>query len=226
MSTLVYMKMLEQTPAKYDRGMRIVTLGRIDRIKRRIASTWIEPGQDVLEIGCGTGSLAALMVERGARVTGIDISEPMLAVARDSAPDAEFLHLTATEIDKLGSERFDRIVATLSLSELCEEEQQYVLRSARDLLKPGGKLIVADEVVPDSRWQRIPFYVVRWPLAALTFALTQNTTHALTGLAKRVEDAGYRVLDRESCLWGTLTLLVAQPALVEESKYDKQHRDS
>ena len=32
MSTTVYMKMLEQNPAKYDRGMRILTLGRIDRI--------------------------------------------------------------------------------------------------------------------------------------------------------------------------------------------------
>jgi ubiquinone/menaquinone biosynthesis C-methylase UbiE len=212
MSTLVYMKMLEQTPAKYDRGMRILTLGRIDRIKRRIASTWIEPGQDVFEIGCGTGSLAALMVERGARVTGIDISEPMLAVARDSAPDAEFLHMTATEIDKLGSERFDRIAATLSLSELSEDEQAYVLQAALNLLRPGGKLIVADEVTPDSWWQRVPFYVARWPLAALTFALTQNTTHALTGLPKRVEDAGYRVMDRESYLGGTLTLLVAEKA--------------
>ncbi len=34
MSTLVYMKLLEKTPARYDRGMRFLTLGRIDRIKR------------------------------------------------------------------------------------------------------------------------------------------------------------------------------------------------
>ena len=82
MSTLVYMKLLEQTPAKYDRGMRVITLGRVDRIKREIAAGWVEPGHSVLELGCGTGSLARLMTERGADVTGIDISEPMLAVAR------------------------------------------------------------------------------------------------------------------------------------------------
>ncbi len=210
MSTLVYMKMLEQTPAKYDRGMRILTLGRIDRIKRRIASTWIEPGQSVLEIGCGTGSLAALMAERGACVTAIDISEPMLMVARESALGVEFLHMAATEIDKLGSERFDRIVATLCLSELSEDEQAYVLRTTRDLLKPGGKLILADEVAPGTWWQRVLFYLVRWPLAGLTFAVTQNTTHALKGLVKRLEDTGYRLRDRTSYLLGTIGLFVAE----------------
>lgn len=106
MSTLVYMRMLERTPAKYDRGMRLLTLGRIDRIKREIASAWVEPGHSVLEIGCGTGSLAALLGKRGARIVGTDVSEQMLAVARDAAPDAKLIHLTATEIDRLGSGRF------------------------------------------------------------------------------------------------------------------------
>ncbi len=212
MSTLVYMKILEQTPAKYDRGMRILTLGRVDRIKREIASVWIQPGNAVLEIGCGSGSLAALMTNRGAQVVGIDVSEPMLSVARTSAPDAEFLHMTATEIGMLGSDRFDRIVATLSLSELSEDEQRYVLRATRGLLKPNGKLIVADEVRPDAWWQRIPFYCVRLPLAAVTLLLTQNTTHALRLLDSRLAAAGFRVASAERYLLGTLALVVAERA--------------
>ena len=137
MSTLVYMKLLEQTPAKYDRGMRVITLGRVDRIKREIAAGWVEPGHSVLELGCGTGSLARLMTERGADVTGIDISEPMLAVAREVAPAAKVMHLTATEIERLGESCFDRIVATLSLSELSEDELDYVLHASARLLKPA-----------------------------------------------------------------------------------------
>jgi len=82
MSTLIYMKILEQTPGKYDRGMRILTFGRIDRIKQEIALTQIEAGHEILEIGCGTGTLAAMMTARGAHVVGIDISESMLAAAR------------------------------------------------------------------------------------------------------------------------------------------------
>lgn len=210
MSTLVYMKMLEQTPAKYDRGMRILTLGRIDRIKHDIASTWIEPGHVVLEIGCGTGSLAALMTERGAHVTGIDISEPMLDVARGLAPKAEFLHMTATEIDQLEPGRFDRIVTTLAFSELSDAELEYVLRASLGLLKPGGKLVVADEVRPAAWWQRLVFYLMRWPLAVLTFLLTQNTTHALKDFEKRLEEAAYRVLFFDRYLMGALALIVAE----------------
>ena len=129
MSTLVYMRMLEQAPAKYDRGMRLLTLGRIDRIKREIASAWVEPGNNVLEIGCGTGTLAALMIGRGARVVGTDISEPMLAVARKNAPEAEFMHMTASELEGLEAGCFDRIVATLSFSELSDDELDHSLCS-------------------------------------------------------------------------------------------------
>jgi len=210
MSTLVYMKLLEQTPEKYDRGMRLLTLGRIDRIKEEIADRWIEPGQAVLEIGCGTGGLAARMAARGARVVAIDVSEPMLALARTTAPAVELHHMTAVEIGDLGAERFDRIVATLSLSELSEAEVDHVVRGAARLLRPGGRLVVADEVPPASGWGRLLATMVRAPLAALTFLLTQNTTHALKGLDGRLEAAGLRRVHRQDYLLGTLALVVAE----------------
>jgi demethylmenaquinone methyltransferase/2-methoxy-6-polyprenyl-1,4-benzoquinol methylase len=212
MSTLVYMKLLEQTPAKYDRGMQVVSLGRIGKIKQEIASAWIEPGHRVLEIGCGAGSLAALMTGRGAHVTGIDTSETMLAVARKTAPAAELHHLTAIDIDRFDEGSFDRIVTTLVLSELSEDEIGCVLRASLRLLKPEGKLIVADEVRPAAWWQRLVSYLVRWPLAALTFLLTQNTTHALRGLEARLEKAGYRIVSRKQYLMGTLALIVVEKA--------------
>lgn len=210
MSTLVYMKLLEQTPVKYDRGMRLLTLGRIDRIKREIAERFVGQGNTVLEIGCGTGALAALMSARGANVMGIDVSEPMLATARKAAPKAELLHMTATEIDGLGAERFDCIVSTLAFSELSDDEVDFVLRAARTLLRRGGKLIVADEVLPASWWRRIPFYLVRVPLAAVTFLLTQNTTHALRSFEDRLSTAGFQVGRVERYLFGTLALIVGE----------------
>ena len=210
MSTMVYMKILEQTPSKYDRGVRILTLGRIDRIKREIASSWVEPTHHVLEIGCGTGSLAALMSARGARVVGIDISDEMLAVARRNAPEAELIHMAATEIDGLGASCFDRIVATLSFSELSEDELDLVLHSSLGLLKPGGKMVAADEVPTRRWWARVLGCLIRWPLAVVTFLLTQNTTHALKRVEERFERAGFRVVSRKDYLIGTLSLIVAE----------------
>jgi len=210
MSTLVYMKILERTPEKYDRGMRILTLGRIDRIKLEIASFWVESGHHVLEIGCGTGTLAALMIARGAHVVGIDISEDMLTAARRNVPEIELMHMTATEIDKLGRNRFDCIVATLSFSELSEDEIAFVLRDSFVLLKAGGKLIIADEVKAPTWWKRFLARLVRWPLSMLTFLLTQSTTHTLKRLEERLEQAGFGIVIRKNYLLGTLTLIVAE----------------
>jgi len=204
------MKILEQTPAKYDRGMRILTFGRIDRIKQEIALTRVDAGHEILEIGCGAGTLAAMMTARGAHVVGIDISEDMLAAARRNAPEAEFIHMTATEINGLGEGRFDRIVATLSFSELTEDELDLVLRVSAVLLKPDGILVVADEVLPRQWWKRVLARLIRWPLAAITFLLTQNTTHALRMFEGRLGRAGFKVVNRKEYLFGTLALVVAE----------------
>lgn len=210
MSTLIYMKILEQTPGKYDRGMRIITFGRIDRIKQDIALSQVKAGDEVLEIGCGAGTLAAMMTARGAHVSGIDISESMLAAARRNAPEADFIHMTATEINKLGEGRFDRIVATLSFSELTEDELDLVLKASVVLLKAGGTLVVADEVLPLRWWNRVLARLIRWPLAAITFLLTQNTTHALRTIEDRLGRAGFEVASRKDYLFGTLALIVAE----------------
>ena len=215
MSTLVYMKLLEQNPAKYDRGMRILTLGRLSRIKKEIASSWIESDSQVLEIGCGTGTLAALISAQGSHVLGIDISEEMLSIAREHAPEAEFKHMTATEINGLGKNRFDCVVATLSLSELSNDELNYVLNSTRNVLKQEGKLVIADEVVPEQWWNRLIFYVIRWPLSALTFLLMQNTTHALKGFENRIQGHGYRLTHIKRYLLGSLALMVMEKCNAE-----------
>ena len=56
MSTYIFMKVLESTPCRYDRGIRILTLGRLDKAYDRLVSH-IKNGQRVLDLGCGTGAL-------------------------------------------------------------------------------------------------------------------------------------------------------------------------
>ncbi len=215
----VFMKWLETSPGDYDRGIRLLTLGHISAIKREIAEERVQPGDRVLEIGCGTGTLAVSMAKRGAHVVGIDVSPAMLAeaqkkVAAEGLQDQIALHrMDASEIDRHFEEQsFDVIVSTLVFSELNAMEQRYVLAAARRLLKPDGRLILADEVVPAGFWSRLAFYTIRLPLVLVTWLLTRTTTTALRDIGERLEHAGFRGYVVDSYLAGSLQLIVARPA--------------
>ena len=85
MSSFVWMKVLESAPERYDRGIRMLSCGRIEAAYERIAALVAAPGKRILDIGCGTGGVSLACAARGAAVTGIDIDAGMLEVARRKA---------------------------------------------------------------------------------------------------------------------------------------------
>jgi ubiquinone/menaquinone biosynthesis C-methylase UbiE len=214
----VYMKVLESAPERYDRGMRILTLGRWEQVHLDIAAH-LSPGDRVLDLGCGTGALAALLASKGVQVTAVDISPPMLSAAarllrEEGLADRVVLReLGAVELDAAFADAsFDAVASSLVFSELVEEEIEYTLAECRRILRPGGQLLVADEMLPDSTLGRVATFIFRLPFAMLAFLLTQNTTRRVCGLRERIERAGFRVLDVEYYLAGTLQLFVAGKA--------------
>ncbi len=201
MSAYVLMKILESAPSRYDRGIRLLTLGRLDAAYERLVSH-IQAGQAVLDIGCGTGALTLKAALRGAQVTGIDVNAQMLAIAQqrvDANDLAQRVQLREMGVAELGAEAassWDAVTSGLCFSELTEDELRHTLREVRRILKPGGLLLVADEVRPDTFAKRLLQALVRVPLALVAYALTQTTTHAVAGLPQRVEDAGLRIEEK------------------------------
>lgn len=203
MSSYVFMKFLESAPERYDRGIRLLTLGRIGDVYARVARLAASPGARVLDIGCGTGGLTLACAARGAAVVGIDINAGMLQVARSKpvAGTVEWMELGAVEIeDRFGQAAFDAVVSCLAFSELSPHEQTYVLNVVRSRLKPGGKLVIADEVPPPTAAGRFWHRLTRWPLALITYVLTQATTRPVSELVTRVRDAGFTAVT-ETRLW-------------------------
>jgi demethylmenaquinone methyltransferase/2-methoxy-6-polyprenyl-1,4-benzoquinol methylase len=210
----VFMKVLESAPERYDKGMRLLTLGRLEQVHADIASR-LRCGDTVLDIGCGTGALAVLLAERGCHVTGIDIAVPLLDQADERVRMlgvSERVELREMGVVDLATafldDQFDAITSTLVFSELSGDEIAYTLAECRRCLRPAGRLLVADEILPDSAAGRIATFLLRLPFAILAYLLTQNTTHRVAGLQAQVEAAGFKVLEIERYLAGSLQLFV------------------
>jgi len=104
----------------------------------------------ILELGTGTGETAAavLAVHPGARLVGIDESEPMLALAGDRLPGAD-LRVQRLE-DPLPEGAYDLVVSALTVHHLDDTGKADLFCRVRGRLRPGGRFVLADVVVPDD----------------------------------------------------------------------------
>src|SRR5919199_1705039 len=103
----------------------------------------------ILELGIGTGETARRVVGRhpGARLTGIDSSPPMLDEARVRLPAAD-LRVAQLE-DPLPEGPFDLVVSTLAVHHLDSAGKADLFRLIAAVLRPGGRFVLADVVVPE-----------------------------------------------------------------------------
>ena len=206
------MRLLESAPERYDFGIRLLSLGHIDRVYRRV--TELVRGPDVLDLGCGTGNLMMRLARLGVGVVGVDLSPEMLAVARNKILPGTTVSLVqagAVElVDHFPTGSFDTIVSILVFSELSDAEQVLVLHQCRSLLRPGGRLILADEVRAPTLWQRSLHHLVRIPLSVITYVLTQASTSPVGDLKAKLSGAGFSIIMEEANRLGDFALVEAE----------------
>ena len=199
-----------------------MTLGRVASLHAAVAAA-VPAGAETLEIGCGTGAVTQRLVERGARVTALDQSPEMLAQARarlalqlPHSPipglQPQWLERTACEIDALPERAFDVVVLSLCLSEMSRDERRFVLRAARERVRPGGRVIAADEVRPRKLGQRILHRLLRGPQWLLGWRLAGSVSRPVPDLAAELGEAGLVVQREQRWLFGGLALVVAEAA--------------
>jgi ubiquinone/menaquinone biosynthesis C-methylase UbiE len=110
----------------------------------------LEPGQSVLDIGCGTGLLAIAAKRRIGplgSVHGIDASPEMIARARKKARKAGVdVTFTNGVVEGLPfpDEHFDAVLSTLMLHHLPRAAREQCVREIRRVLKPGGRVLAVD----------------------------------------------------------------------------------
>lgn len=131
--------------------------GDIENRQRQTVCGWLEAlgrtDLDIIDVGCGAGWLCVHLTRFG-HVTGTDLADEVLERARLRVPSARFLAGDFTAMD-FGSERFDVAVSLEVLSHVAD--QPAFIRRLRDLLRPGGLLMLATQNGPVlHRFNRVP----------------------------------------------------------------------
>ncbi len=207
----------EDSPARYEAGLACLTLGRGGRLFVSIAQRWIAPGDRMLDLDCGTGVLGIECALKGALVTALNPHPSLLARARSYERTCgleraiRFVEGDVLLADRLfGGERFDVITASFLLSELTLDEREAIVHQVECLLRPGGRFIVADQLVPDRCLRRALTAGLRWPLVGLAGLVSGHLHRPLKGFETSLRRSGWRLRSRSTLLGGTIGVLVAE----------------
>lgn len=135
----------------YDRLNRLMTFG-LDRRWRRRAVRDLHG--NVLDVACGTGDMVQELQKRGCLVTGVDLSEEMLTIAKSKAPTATYMIADAEHLP-FENDCFDAVTCAFGVRNFVHLEQG--LGEMLRVLKPGGRMVILELATPDSSLIR-PFY--------------------------------------------------------------------
>ena len=135
-------------PRRYEHLAAVAFLGRRRAVfDRLVALAEIAPGERVLDLGCGPGYLtrrAAAATGRGGQAVGIDPSAGVVAYARRVAPAQCLFHVAEGHRIPEPDESFDVAVSSLAVHHIDPARRADTFAEIFRLLRPGGRLLVAD----------------------------------------------------------------------------------
>ena len=224
--------MFDRVAPRYDFLNRVLSLRRdVGWRRRAVAAARLGPGERALDVGTGTGDLAFDLLavsDPTARVTGVDLSDRMVALARQRAASrgfAERYDTARADGQRLpyADASFDRVVASFAVRNFGDLAAG--LREMRRVLRSGGRAVILELSTPPNPILRFVYGVYFGRLVPRIAALLGGDEAAYGYLPRSVaafpapervatllRDAGFAQVRFERLTFGAVTLHVAETA--------------
>lgn len=156
----------------------------VDLLETSAAFKLFSPARDlhILDAGCGTGNFSIKLCKMGCKVTGIDISEDMLAIARRKVSqyglNATFHKMDIYHLD-FPDNYFDGIYSMAAFEFVHQPQEAY--KELYRVLKPGGKLLIG-AIHKNSAWGRMYEQMGQQDPASVFHNAALKTTDEMLGL--------------------------------------------
>jgi len=227
-------KLFATIATRYDLINDLQSLGLHRRWKRRVAQlTAARAGERALDLCCGTGDISFALAAQGAEVTGLDFSEPMLAVARERArrngKDSclRFLAGDALQL-QFPDASFDVVTVGYGLRNLADWKKG--LGEMLRVAKPGARLLVLEFGKPDNAlWRAFYFGYLKLcvPVLGLLFCgradayryILESLKHypGQRAVEEKMRTLGLTNVRTENFLGGAMSINYGEKAVTAQS---------
>ncbi|WP_172627230.1 demethylmenaquinone methyltransferase [Zafaria cholistanensis] len=195
--------MFDDVAPRYDVVNDILSLGQTRRWRKIVVeAVGAAPGQHVLDLAAGTGTSSEPYADAGVHVVACDFSLGMLQVGKSRRPDIDFVAGDATNLP-FADDAFDAVTISFGLRNV--NEPQKALAEMLRVVKPGGKLVVAEFSHPTfAPWRTVYSEYLMRALPAIATKVASNPTAYVylaesirawpnqDGLAAWIDGAGWR----------------------------------
>ena len=194
----------------YDVVMEAVMFGRGRRLRAQMIELMdFNPTDEMLDLGCGTGSLTlqiAEMLRDGGQIIGVDAAIKMIEVANKKCKKKEIedrcsFRAEIAERLTFADASFDYCINTMFYHHLPAELKVASLEEAFRVLRPGGKFVTIDIDKPDNFFAWL--FVMAGYVCLVQPAIKENIDGLLPSLIAQAGFEGLRLIDKR---WGMISV--------------------